>query len=80
MTKIYVGVHRTENPDIFDGYIGCGIYVNQPSTYMYPKTPFQCAVKKYGPHAFKRITLYEYDVEADAYKKEAEIVDETFVK
>lgn len=21
--KIYVGVHRT-NPDIFDGYIGCG--------------------------------------------------------
>ncbi len=22
--KIYVGVHRT-NPDIFDGYIGCGV-------------------------------------------------------
>lgn len=78
--KFYVGVHRTENPNIFDGYIGCGIYINQPSTYMYPKTPFQYAVKKYGPHAFKRITLYEYDVEADAYKKEAEIVDETFIK
>ena len=22
--KIYIGVHRT-NPDIFDGYIGCGV-------------------------------------------------------
>lgn len=22
--KVYVGVHRT-NPDIFDGYIGCGV-------------------------------------------------------
>ena len=46
--KIYIGVHKTENPAIFDGYIGCGIYINQPSTYMYPKTPLQYAVKKYG--------------------------------
>ena len=26
INRIYVGVHGTENPNIFDGYIGCGIY------------------------------------------------------
>jgi hypothetical protein len=40
INKIYVGVHKTKNPEIFDGYIGCGVYIQQPSTYMYPKTPF----------------------------------------
>ena len=44
--KIYIGVNKTENPDIFDSYIGCGVLVNNPSTYMNPITPFQAAVKK----------------------------------
>ena len=26
--KIYIGVHKTEDPEIFDGYIGCGCWVN----------------------------------------------------
>lgn len=26
--KIYIGVHKTENPDVFDGYLGCGAYAN----------------------------------------------------
>jgi len=26
--KIYIGVHKTKDPNIFDGYIGCGIYIN----------------------------------------------------
>lgn len=25
--KIYVGVHKTENPDIFDGYLGNGLTI-----------------------------------------------------
>lgn len=78
--RIYIGVHQTENPDIFDGYIGCGIYINQPSTYMYPKTPFQYAVKKYGVSAFKRTTLYIYDTKEEAYLKESELVDTDFLK
>lgn len=78
--KIYIGVHKTENPDIFDGYIGCGVYINQPSTYMYPKTPFQYAVKKYGTAAFERTTLYIFDNEEEAYNKEAELVDINFLK
>lgn len=28
--KIYIGVHKTENPDIFDGYIGCGVNIFLP--------------------------------------------------
>lgn len=80
LKKIYAGVHQTENPDIFDGYIGCGVYVNQPSTYMYPKTPFQYAVKKYGPDAFERSILYIFDTAEEAYSKEEEIVDIDFIK
>lgn len=78
--KIYIGVHKTENPDIFDGYIGCGVYIQQASTYMFPKTPFQYAVKKYGTNSFERTTLYIYDTEEQAYKKESELVDLDFIK
>lgn len=80
INKIYVGVHKTENPDIFDGYIGCGCYTNKPSTYMYPKTPFQCAVKKYGSAAFKRIILHIFDTAKEAYDMEASIVTTSFIK
>jgi hypothetical protein len=78
--KIYIGVHKTENPDIFDGYLGCGIYINRPSSYMNPKTHFQYAVKKYGFKNFIRTTLKVFDNEDDAYKMESEIVNEEFIK
>ena len=58
--KIYIGVHCTNNPDGFDGYIGCGVRITQPCTYMNPKTPFQFAVKKYGTGAFIRTTLAKF--------------------
>lgn len=80
INRIYVGVHQTEDPTIFDGYIGCGVYINQPSTYMYPKTPFQYAVKKYGINSFRREILYIFDTEEEAYKKEEEIVNLDFIK
>lgn len=80
INRIYIGVHKTKNPNIFDGYIGCGVYVNQPSTYMYPKTPFQYAVKKYGVNSFERQILYIYDNYIEAYNKEREIVNLEFLK
>ena len=39
--KIYIGVHKTENPDVFDGYLGNEVYIYRPSSYMHPKTHFQ---------------------------------------
>lgn len=80
INRIYVGVHKTEDPSIFDGYLGCGCYINQPSTYMYPKTPFQYAVKKYGVQSFRREILFIFDNKWDAYNKEAEIVNIDFLK
>lgn len=77
--RIYIGVHQTENPEIFDGYIGCGVKVQQASTFKYPKSAFQYAVKKYGVDAFERITLFIFDTEEEAYKKEAEIVTQDFI-
>ena len=79
INRIYIGVHKTENPDIFDGYIGDGVYVQQVASYMYPKTPFQYAVKKYGTDAFHRSILFIYDNKYDAYSKEAELVNKDFI-
>lgn len=76
--KIYIGVHKTENPEIFDGYIGNGI--KKGYCIKNPKTPFQYAVKKYGFSKFKRNILFVFDTEEEAYKKEAELVTYEFIK
>ena len=79
LNRIYVGVHGTKDPNIFDGYLGDSVRTNQASTYKYPKTPFQCAVKKYGVSAFERVTLFVFNTAEEAYAKEHEIVNEEFV-
>lgn len=78
--KIYIGVHKTENSDVFDGYLGCNVKINSPSTYMNPKTPFQFAVKKYGIKSFKRYTLVKGLTQEEAFKIESILVNENFVK
>ena len=79
--KIYVGVHRT-NPDIFDGYIGCG--TNHKDKKHKRLKGFPAAVRKYGYENFVRETLFTYpDTEEgrlEAYKKESEIVTMEFIK
>lgn len=78
--KIYVGVHRT-NPDIFDGYIGCGVTKKDQKK---KSKGFPKAVLKYGYENFKRETLFEYPDTVEgmfaAYKKEEEIVNLEFIK
>lgn len=78
--KIYIGVHETENPEIFDGYIGCGAYVNKPTTYNKGKTHLHNAILKYGVNAFIRTTLKVFDNLEDALDLECWIVDDEFVK
>lgn len=77
--KIYIGYHKTLDPFKFDGYIGNGVNIHYPSTYMTPKWPFQMAVKKYGTDKFKRSVLYIFNTEEEALKKEAELVNKDFV-
>lgn len=77
--KIYVGRHRVEDISVFDGYIGNGVNINYPSSYMNPKYAFQFAVKKYGTKNFRRSTLYIFDTEQEAIDKEAEIVNDNFI-
>ena len=78
--KIYIGVHKTEDPEIFDGYIGCGVYIKSPSSYMYPTTPFQYAVKKYGVSKFKRTIIKIFDSLEEAFNLEKELVNYDFLK
>ena len=76
--KIYIGVHATETPDKFDGYYGCGVSRKHPVTH--PKTPFQYAIKKYGFDAFERSVIKIFDSYEEAFKLEAELVNEDFIK
>ena len=77
--KVYIGVHKTENPDIFDGYIGCGIKITNPSSYMNPITPLQYAVKKYGTSSFKRSILQIFDTIEEAFNLEKILVNQEFI-
>lgn len=78
--KIYVGVHGCEDPNKFDGYIGNGIYITQPSSYNKPTRAFQFAVKKHGTAAFERETIAIFDSSEEAYDMESKIVTYDFLK
>lgn len=78
--KIYIGVHKTEDPDVFDGYLGCGAYANKPSSYNKTKYHLHNAILKYGPKNFIRKTLKVFDSAEGAFKLEAELVNESFIK
>lgn len=77
--KIYIGVHETDTPYTFDGYLGNGVYVNSPKTYQICKTAFQCAVTKYGPKSFYRKTLKVFNKLEDALDLEAWLVNIEFI-
>lgn len=78
--KIYIGVHLQENPEIFDGYLGCGFYINHNYYIENPKVPLHFAIKKYGVKKFKRTTLAIYDTYEEALALEAKLVNEEFIK
>jgi len=78
--KIYIGVHKTKNPEVFDGYLGCGVKISDRSTYRYCHTPFESAVNKYGPSKFKRKTLKVFNKLEDALDLERRLVDSNFIK
>lgn len=63
--KIYIGKHETENLD--DGYLGSGILI-------------QRAIEKYGKENFKREILFECSTREEMNAKEAELVNEEFLK
>lgn len=78
--KFYIGVHKT-NPDVFDGYIGCGIYRQNDANKNYP---FHKAVRKYGYSNFIRTTLSIFPNtekgKRNAYNLEKLIVNEYMIK
>ena len=78
--KIYIGVHKTENPDIFDGYLGRGFIIGDNKYLKNPIAPLHYAIRKYGYENFNRETLFIYEDEDSAYTKEAEIVDFDFIQ
>jgi len=61
--KIYIGVHKTKNPE--DSYMGSGNAISK-------------AIKKYGKGNFSKKILYKFDTLQEAYDKEAEIVTKEF--
>lgn len=78
--KIYVGVHSTETPYQFDGYLGDGAIIQKPSSYKIRLTPLQCAIDKYGQKNFIRKTLRVFENLQDALDLEAWIVNREFIE
>lgn len=76
----YVGVHKTLNPKSFDGYLGCGVNINNPKSYKYSKTIFQLAVNKYGIDKFKRFPLKIFTTLEEALEEEKRIVTDKFIQ
>lgn len=82
--KFYIGVHET-NPDVFDGYIGCGIYRESDAKRKKKENnAFANAVIKYGYNNFKRTTIKIFpgnEVGKEmAYAYEEMLVTETLIK
>ena len=78
--KIYIGVHKTEDPYKFDNYLGNAVLSNHKTSYERRETPLQCAVAKYGPKNFIRKTIKVFDTLQDALDLERWLVDETFIQ
>ena len=76
--KVYVGVHKTEDPNKFDGYLGCGVRVSSYKSKL--NTVFGRAVNKYGVNNFTRHVLASFSNEVDAYNMESVIVNVDWVK
>ena len=74
--RSYIGIHKGS----INNYLGDGVYSNIPSTFMYPKTPLQCAIKKYGTDAFKTTILCKFNSVSEAYTKWHELVNSSFIK
>ena len=62
--KIYVGMHKTKNPN--DKYLGSGTIIGH-------------AIKKHGQAAFSKEVLFVFDNHAEMVAKEIEVVDVEFV-
>ncbi len=65
--KIYIGIHQTLDPMMFDGYLGSGVVLRQ-------------AIQKHGMENFVRTTLFVFDSVDEAKAKEKELVDIEFCR
>lgn len=54
--EYYIGITNNEDTN----YLGEGVWRYQASTYMYPKTLLQLAIKQYGQQSFVRCDLARY--------------------
>lgn len=70
-------VYKTTN--IINGKYYIGVHNSSRSWYKGSGSALKKAIKKYGLHNFTRETLYEFELEADAYLKEEEIVNRDLI-
>lgn len=79
--KIYIGVHQTKDPNVFDSYLGMGVSKKDRKKN---RRGFPQAVAKYGYENFERETLaifpFTKEGKEAAFAMEAELVNEDFVK
>ena len=75
LNRILIGLHEASTD-----YLGEGVYASQASSFMYPKTPFQEAVKHYGINAFVKTVLLESEDYNYLYNIYRYILNEDMIK
>lgn len=75
LNRVLLDIHE-EDKD----YLGDGVFVSQASSFMYPKTPFQEAVKKYGTSSFIKSILFESNNYEEAFKQYKKLLADNFTK
>lgn len=77
--KIYIGVHKTDTPYKFDGYLGNGVYINDRYSYLHGKYALHAAIRKYGINKFRRKTIAVFDTLEEALQLEKTLVTKDFL-
>lgn len=77
--KFYIGVHKTKDPSVFDGYYGNGIKTRNDQVEVTGDTPLRRAFAKYGAKSFERSTLMIFNNADDAYDLERWLITEDFI-
>ena len=75
LNRILIDIHNADSD-----YLGDGVFASQASSFMYPKTPFQEAVKHYGVNAFVKSILYESEDWDYLWEKYTSILNHEFLK
>lgn len=78
--RIYYGIHEQADPEIFDGYLGQGVYRDDPESYRQGKQSLHQAILRHGLRSFRRSTLGIYGTMEQAAQALSDILTDDVIR